>query len=355
MPSLRTLALTVVAALFIGQQTSAQNQTLTLSYSFLERYIESLRQQTAIPGMSAALVQGGTVVWARGFGRQDIEANVAATAATPYAIGGLSQIFGSTMLLKKCVDERYLRISDRVQQWWPGYSDSAATIGHLLAHVAPDGTYRFDLARFAALTPVIERCHDTPYRKALAEEIFERLGMAESVPGLGVTQPTDDDRDIFSTATLHRYATLAHRIAVPYQVNARLQVRRTEYSGRTIDASTGVITTVSDLARFDAALSRGVLLTAPTVQTAWSRAVVAGAAVPTGLGWFVQGYNGEPIVWQFGIIKDAYSSLIIKAPNRDLTLILLANSDGLSAPFALENGDVSASLFARVFLKLLVN
>jgi hypothetical protein len=41
-------------------------------------------------------------------------------------------------------------------------------------------------------------------------------------------------------------------------------------------------------------------------------------------------------------------------PSRDVTLILLANSDGLSAPFALENGDVTTSLYARLFLKLLI-
>jgi hypothetical protein len=34
-------------------------------------------------------------------------------------------------------------------------------------------------------------------------------------------------------------------------------------------------------------------------------------------------------------------------------LILLANSDGLSAPFALENGDVTTSLFAKTFLRLI--
>jgi hypothetical protein len=37
-----------------------------------------------------------------------------------------------------------------------------------------------------------------------------------------------------------------------------------------------------------------------------------------------------------------------------LTLILLANSDGLSEPFSLQNGDVTTSLFARTFLRLFV-
>jgi hypothetical protein len=43
---------------------------------------------------------------------------------------------------------------------------------------------------------------------------------------------------------------------------------------------------------------------------------------------------------------------MVKAPNLGLTFIVLANSDGLNAPFALESGDVTSSLFALLFLRL---
>jgi CubicO group peptidase (beta-lactamase class C family) len=82
----------------------------------------------------------------------------------------------------------------------------------------------------------------------------------------------------------------------------------------------------------------------------WSNA----GSMPTGLGWFVQNYNGQTLYWQFGNTPGAYSSLILKVPSRHLTLILLANSDGLSAPFALQDGDVTSSLFAKTFLRLFV-
>jgi CubicO group peptidase (beta-lactamase class C family) len=86
------------------------------------------------------------------------------------------------------------------------------------------------------------------------------------------------------------------------------------------------------------------------MATMWSNQ----AGMPTGLGWFVQNYNGQKIVWQFGNTPGAYSSLILKVPDRHLTLILLANSDGLSAPFSLQDGDVTSSLFARTFLRLFI-
>src|SRR5262249_12378271 len=73
---------------------------------------------------------------------------------------------------------------------------------------------------------------------------------------------------------------------------------------------------------------------------------------PMGLGWFVQYYKGERVVWHFGNVPNAYSSLILKLPARNMTFILLANSDGLSSPFDLAQGDVTRSLFASLFLKL---
>jgi hypothetical protein len=45
--------------------------------------------------------------------------------------------------------------------------------------------------------------------------------------------------------------------------------------------------------------------------------------------------------------------MIIKLPDHGLTLILLANSDGLTAPFPLANGDVTVSPFAKIFFSLL--
>ena len=113
------------------------------------------------------------------------------------------------------------------------------------------------------------------------------------------------------------------------------------------------MTTVRDLEKFDLALRDNFLLTPQTRLAAWTNVTAGGVPLPTGLGWFVQYVEGQPVVWTFGVVKDGWSSMILKLPNRDATLILLANSDGLAAPFTLENGDVTTSVFAKLFLKLL--
>lgn len=341
-------ALLLLAVLTSGA-TSARAQSL--SFLLFERYLESLREEAGIPGLSAAVVQNGAIVWERGFGRQDVEGAVAATPSTPYLLGGLSQTLGSTMILRKCLDESHAELTDRVRRWVSSYGDETATLKHLLTHTTPSGDYTFDLRRFGDLTGVLEQCASLRYSTGLAREVFDRLGMTDAVPGLAMASPSPSERQGFDAGRLAQYAATLQRLATPYRVDRSRRAQRSDRPAADFDVATGAVASVRDLARFDAALSDGVLLRRGTLEMSWSQAV---SGAPTGLGWFVQAYNGEPLIWQFGLVKDAYSALILKVPNRRLTLILLANSDGLSAPFGLEKGDVTTSLFATTFLRLLV-
>jgi CubicO group peptidase (beta-lactamase class C family) len=340
----RSLVAFILVAVFagFGQRTSAQGFT----FSLFERYLESLRENAGIPGMSALVLQGGHEVWSSGFGRADIDSSARPTPDTPYLIGGLSQTFGATLLLKKCFDESFATLSDPVAEWVPGFSESTTTIVQLLAHVANTGAFRYDLTRFAALTAVVETCSDTTYAPLLWSEILAPMGMAFSSPGTALVNPTASDLAQFEPEELAHFAEVVSRLARPYHVDRGRHVR-TELSGVRVNAATGIVSSVRDLARFDQNLTHGGVLDSRTLQLAWQQVV---PGIPSGLGWLVQAYNREPVVWQFGRVDGAYSSLMVKVPNRDLTFILLANSDALAAPFNGDSLDVTASLFARLFL-----
>jgi len=62
--------------------------------------IESAMAQTNVTGLSIALVDGQNVVWSRGFGYADKEANIPATADTIYEIGSLSKTFAATAVMR---------------------------------------------------------------------------------------------------------------------------------------------------------------------------------------------------------------------------------------------------------------
>lgn len=346
---MRTLKLLTVASLalaVVASHTHAQSQSLPVA--LFERYVESLRQQVGIPGLSVAITQNGQLVWDKGFGYQDVEAFEVAKGDTPYPLLDLTQVLSSTVLLQQCLELRNLDLSDRVRRWNSQFSEDSTTLEQLLSHKAPGGGFQYNSNRYAALTTVIDQCSSGRYARLITEEILNRLGMTNSVPSHDLADGTPTRRE-FTNSERSRYESILHRVAVPYKVTAG-RATRSDYPRPSLSASTGIVSTVRDLALFDAALEDNILLEAETRQRAWA----AAGAVPTGLGWFVQQYNNERIVWHFGLARDAYSALYIKVPGRKLTLILLANSDGLAVPYNLASGDVTASLFAQLFLKLFV-
>ena len=79
----------------------------------------------------------------------------------------------------------------------------------------------------------------------------------------------------------------------------------------------------------------------------------SGEALPYGLGWYVQDFGGQRLVWHSGWWQQAYSALYLKVPERRATLILLANSEGLWWNNPLDNAEVEKSPFAAAFLELL--
>lgn len=339
-----SLAVVLAVATF-GQRTSAQ----TLTSSLFERYLESLREQAGIPGLSALVLHHGATIWEQGFGRADLETGERAAPYTPYLIGDLSQTFGATLLLRKCLEENVATPNDPVAAWVPTFTESA-TIVQLAAHITPDGGFKYDRARFAALTGVIESCSRTPYAKLL-DDLFVRFGMFDAAPGTVMATPSAQALELFDAPRLEYHAAVLRRLATPYGLD-RGRVVRTTLAPAGVDAAYGIVASVRDVAKFDAALGDNLnidtLVKPANRQFAWTRAF---PHLPSGIGWFRQDYNGHAIVWQFGVVANAYSSLIVKVPERRLTFILLANSDRLSTPFGLENGDVTASVFARLFLR----
>jgi len=342
---LAALAVSIVVA----SHASAQQE---LTFSLFERYLDALRVQANIPGMSAAIVLNERVTWSKGFGLSDVEHGIQARPDTPYHVSGLTEALSSALLLEQCVETGHAGLDDRVQQHVSAFSETSTTMRDLLLHRSSTGTFKYDPSRFASLTPLAEACvgKGTPFREALWERLFYRLNMFDSVPAQNVEDASADDRVQFDAVDLDRFSGVLKRMAVPYRVNGGSVTVNTSVA-KSVDAATGAISTVLDLALFDAALeSAGRLLNRETMTAMWSN----GNGMPTGLGWFVQDYNGQKLYWQFGITPGAYSSLILIVPSSHLTLIMLANSDGLTAPFSLQDGDVNNSLFARTFLRLFV-
>jgi CubicO group peptidase (beta-lactamase class C family) len=316
------------------------------------RYLEPLRLQAGIPGLSAAIASNGRIIWEAGLGLADIEAKVAAAPHTPYRIASITKTATSTLLME-CVEEGRLNLDAPIRSYTTAVPDANATVRHVLAmasDAAAGSTYRYDGNRFVALTPVVEACTGVPYRVALAGRILDRIGMADSVPGQDLEASSDAASAAFDQATLTRYRAVLARVAKPYVIRDGRPML-SEYPPKEINASAGLVSTVRDLARYDAAIDAHVLVSAPTQQIAWTPfRLASGREAPYALGWFVQSTIAGRAVWHYGQWS-TFSSLILKLPDRGVTLILLANSDGLTSRFPLTSGDVAVTPFARAFIE----
>ena len=218
----------------------------------------------------------------------------------------------------------------------------------------PGEKYNYNGNRFGALTSVVNACSGEMFRVVLARTILDRLEMWDSVPGRDLGSPSSSLSALFAPPALARYASVVQRTAKPYQLNNRFQLVPSAYPENGIGASSGLISTARDLARYDAAIDRHLLLQPQTQETAWTNhRNSVGQVLPYALGWFAQNYFGERLVWHYGNWPTAFSSLILKVPGRSLTLILLANSGGLSTFSSLGAGNVLGSPFAEAFMSMI--
>jgi len=342
--------------------------------------IDQLRKELHIPGLSVAILKNREIVLAEGFGYADVKNKIPAEANTPYNIASLTKPFAAAVLMK-LVEQGRLDLDVEMATIlndadFPyrgdsihGYANACAkikkvsknpfllygfllknyrcdtekiTVRHHLTHTSqgiPGQTYRYNGFLFKFLTQVAEEVSDKRFDELLVENITAPLEMTRTVPNINKDY---QDKVLAVRAKYYRRGLWGNFVPSSYPVK--------------LSASAGMISTVIDLAKFDVAMDQNLIVSAETKQAMFTPTISnSGKLLPYGLGWFVQEYKGLKLIWHYGHAPRAYSSLILKVPEKEVTLILLANSDGASAPFNLGAGDVLRSRFVLAFLKLFAN
>ena len=347
----RLLPLTV-AVLCVGVLAHAAADDLILTR--FGDYLEALRTQAGIPGLAATIVGPTDILWERTFGLANVERNIFTKSNTPFHTDALTQIATAAIILR-CAEEGKLSLDDTVGTFAPTAPETAATLRQLLTHTTngPDGpTFTYRPERLDALAAAAVACTGGSWVHAMATFLDINL-MFDSLPGIDVLQFTDAEH--WSDATVARYQSSLDALAQTYSIDKKGHASASPSPAATLKPASGLVSTARDLAQFDLSLKRGVLLKDDTIVKAWTPPLARnGQRLPHGMGWFVESYRGEPVVWQFGVVENVSSSMMIMLPRRGLTLILLANSDGLVKSFPLTEGDVAVSPFAKLFLAAFV-
>ena len=346
------LRLTMALSLSLGVLVHAADDFLMTRFG---DYLEALRTQARIPGLAAAIVGPNGVNWERVFGLQDIERNIAVRIDTPFELDDTTQAIVAALALK-CASDGLLSLDDPVGKFAPSSPDAGATLWQLLTHTTGGAnglSFSYRPERLEPLAAAIAECRDSTFRSATAG-LLRQMAMIDSVPGSDIVRLTAPAEG-FDAPALEHYAAVLPRLATPYSLDAHRRPTPSSYAAPTLTPASGLIASVRDLEQFDLAMKHGNLLRSEWLARAWTPPTGAnGEPLPHAYGWFVQPYNGELIVWQFGVSDNASSSMIITVPRRGVTLILLANSSGLARPFSLAAGDITVSPFARLFLSIFV-
>jgi CubicO group peptidase (beta-lactamase class C family) len=302
--------------------------------------LDRLRVDGHVESISAVIAKGQSIVWSASLGAPTI------TDTTVFHLASLTKPLASTVILQ-LVDEGKVSLDDPVSKYGIVLSSPAPVlVRHLMSHTSegtPGTRYAYNGDRFSLLDSVIRRAAGKSFAAAVQERIIAPLRLTHTAP--------TPQSPAFAESGLDKATYLAN--VAPGYTWTNGKFVPTAYQ-TTFSSAAGLTASARDYAAFSMAMDRDAFLKPATKALAWTAATSpSGEVFPYGLGWFVTDYKGVRVIWHYGYWT-ASSTLVIKVPAQNLTFVLLANTDGLSAPYPLGAGRLDASPWARAFLDTFV-
>jgi D-alanyl-D-alanine carboxypeptidase len=296
------------------------------------------------------VLKEGQIVKTAGYGVANINLKIPATPETVYKIASVSKQFiaSGIMLL---VQEGKIGLNDPIRKYLqraPG-EWKAITIRHLLTHTsglmrdapgfdaskvqadaeviktaykvplrfAPGDKWEYSNLGYFVLVEVIAKVSGRPWTEYLSEKVFKPSGMT-------TTNPTNTG------------VTLPNR-ALGYSDNNKLVIAGDWPALRPGGA---FLSTVADLAKWDAALQTDKILSEASRRQMWTPVTLNnGTSHPYGFGWELGSYQGRRLVYHSGGLP-GFRAQFARFVDDKVTVIALMNLDDLD-PDAIVRGVAS--------------
>lgn len=303
---------------------------------------EEMRTQR-IPGISVAVVRDGKVLLSKGYGLANVELGVKGTDKTVYQIQSVTKQFtaAAVMMLvqegKIGLDDPLSKYLDNTPETWKD-----VTIRRLLTHTSGikdfineptqslkldvteqevfDATakrplnfktgdqYQYSNTNYHLLAMVIRRLTGKSYGELLSERIFKPLKMTDTI--------------------IMNLSGIVERRAAGYLMHDR-KLRNGEYVSQTVlgYAGGGVMSTVLDMAKWDAALDGTAILTEASKKEIWSPMKLNGGGLSQyGFGWALGAVNGHKEYAHSGGHVTGFTTFYAKYPDDKMTVLVFTNS-----------------------------
>lgn len=309
----------------------------------VDDYIRAEMEKQHVPGLSLAVLRDGRIVKAEGYGLADVENNIPARVDTVYKIGSISKQFIATgiMLL---VQEGKLGVDDPISRHLdgtpPAWKD--ITVRHFLTHTS--GVQRegpaFDSYKVQPDIDVIKSAYAMPLRFATGEQ-YEYcntgyFALAEIVARRS-GQPWDEflRQRVFAPLGMNATRTTSVNAIIPhrargYEWEEERWQNALEYIA--LRPSGAFVSTVLDLAKWDAALYTEDYLTRSTREQMWTPVRLnSGELYPYGFGWRVERPGGHREIGHSGTLTGFRGQFTRYVDDR-LSVIVLTNKAPTDAP-----------------------
>jgi CubicO group peptidase (beta-lactamase class C family) len=313
-------------------------------------------------GVSVAVARDGRIILARGYGMANVEHSVAVTPETVFHIASISKNILAAVVLQ-LVDEGKLRLDDDVTKYVP----EAPTLGHqvtvrqLLNHTSgiysftslpdaannerleltheqvlglikdkpfdfePGTRWRYDNSAFYLAGMVVERVTKQEYGAYVREHVFKPLGM--------------------SSASLCYARMVVPHLASGYEVDGGALVNAAFMTWKSPFAGGAVCATATDLAKWQAALDSGRVLTPSSLALMRTPTTLAdGTKIDYGLGTRLGSLDGHRVLGHTGS-GGGYRTVLASFPDDHLTVAVLINTYDGSAPPADMAADIARAVF----------
>jgi D-alanyl-D-alanine carboxypeptidase len=289
-----------------------------------------------IPGLALAVMKDGRIVRSGGYGLANVELGVPVTAKTVFKIGSLSKQFlaAATMIL---VQEGKVRLDDGVQKFLedapPAWS--GITVRRLLSHTsglvregpafdglkaqpdiqvirsayplalafAPGERWQYSNIGYFTIAEILTRASGKPWPDFVASRIFAPLGM-------NATRTTT-------------WRDLVPNRADGYEWQDGKLLRARE--SLALRPSGAFVSTVEDIAKWDAALYTDAPLTKASRERMWTPVALNNrTSSGYGLGWSVEVRAGKRSIHHGGSLT-GFKSYIARFPDDRLSFVVLTN------------------------------
>jgi D-alanyl-D-alanine carboxypeptidase len=308
--------------------------------------VQKAMQTRQFPGVSVAVIKDGKVIVARGYGLADVEKSVKATEQTVYQLASVTKPF-TAMATLMLIEDGKLSLDGKITEILPGLPAawSPVTVRHLLTHTSglksytdvfgeqkvassqvfthdgilalvkdaplqftPGEKFAYCNSGYYLLGMILEKVSGQPYGTLVAERIFKPLGM--------------------TSTSLDDYADARPVRARGYSFsNGR--TTPAEHTHPTQPFSAGaLVSTVVDLAKWDAAIAGRKLLKPASYELMWTPMTFTGGGTSHyALGWEVLPYRTRPRQSHGGGIT-GFSTFVARYPVDKVTVIALVNQAG---------------------------